>query len=90
MFDNAKSFVIYFSGANTEDLHHIIPSLLKGKPDTFVIHIGSNDITHRIFEDFNSGKLADEIIDIGKMCRQYGLKDVYYTYIFFYFCEEQY
>ena len=29
-FDNAKTFVTYFSGAKTEDLHHyIISSLLK-------------------------------------------------------------
>ena len=33
-----------------------IPSLLKEKPDTVVIHIGSNDITHIIFEDFNAEK----------------------------------
>ena len=82
-FDNAKSFVRYFSGAKTEDLHHyIIPSLLKEKPDTVVILAGSNNITHRIFEDFNADKLADEIMDIGKMCRQYGVKDVIFSSIF--------
>ena len=64
-FDDVKSFVRYFSGAKREDLHHyIIPSLLKEKPDT-VIHVGSNNITHRIFEDFNADKLADELIHIG-------------------------
>ena len=85
LFDNAKSFLRYFSGAKTEDLHHyIIPLLLKEKP---VIHVGSNNITHRIFEDFNADKLADETIDICKMCRQYG--DLR-PYIFFYLCEEQY
>ena len=51
---------------------------MKGKPDTVVIHVGSNNITHRIFEGFNADKLADEITDIGKMCRQYGVKDVYF------------
>ena len=78
--DNAKSFLRHFSGAQTEDLHHyIIPSLLKEKPDTVVIHVGSNNITHRIFEDFNADKLADEIIDTGKMCRQYGVKGVIFS-----------
>ena len=82
-FDNAKSFVRYFSGAKTEDLHHyIIPSLLKEKPDIVVIHVGSNSITHKIFEDFNADKLADEIIGIGKMCTQYGVKDVIFSSIF--------
>ena len=66
-----------------EDLHHyIIPSLLKEKPDTVVIHVGSDNITHRIFQDFNADKFADETIDIGKMCRQYGVKDVIFSSIF--------
>ena len=43
---------------------------------TVIIHVGSNNITHRNSEDFNADKLADEIIDIGKMCRQYAVKDV--------------
>ena len=62
--------------------YYIIPSLLKEKPDTVVIHIGSNNITHRIFEDFKADKLADEIIDIGKMYRQYGVKGVMFSSIF--------
>ena len=82
-FDNAKSFVRYFSGAKMEDLHHyIIPALLKEKPDTVAIHMGPNNITQRIFEDFNADKLADEITDIGKMCTQYGVKDVIFSSIF--------
>ena len=80
-FDYAKSFVRYFSG--TLVVHqYIIPSLLKEKPDPVVIHVGSNNITHRILEDFNADKLADEIIDIGKMCSQYGVKDVIISSIF--------
>ena len=62
--------------------YYIIPSLLKEKPDTVVIHIGSNNITHRIFEDFKADKLADEIIDIAKMCRHYGVKGVMFSSIF--------
>ena len=78
-FDNVKSFVRYFSGAKMQDLrHYIIPSLLKEKPETVVIRVSFNNIAHRIFDDFNADKLAGEIIDIGKMCRQYGVKDVYF------------
>ena len=55
---------------------------MKEKPDIVVIHIGSNNITRRIFEDFNADKLAYEIIDIGKMCRQYGVKDAIFSSIF--------
>ena len=82
-FNNAKSFVRYFSGDKTENLHHyIIPSLLKEKLSTAVFHIGSNNVIHRIFEDFNADKLADEITDFGKMCRQYRVKDVIISSIF--------
>ena len=55
---------------------------MKEKSDIVVIHIASNNITRRIFEDFNADKLAYEIIDIGKMCRQYGVKDVIFSSIF--------
>ena len=55
-------------------------SLLEEKPDIVVTHIGSNNITHRIFENFNSEKLGDKIIDIGKMCRKY--EDVIFSSIF--------
>ena len=82
-FDNVKSFVRYFSDAKTHDLrHHIIPSLLKAKPNIVVIHVGSNNITHRIFEDFKVDKLAAEIINFGQICRQYGVKDVIFSFIF--------
>ena len=75
-FDNAKSIVGYFSGVKTQNLHHYtIPSLLKEKPDIVVIHVGSNNITRRIFEDFNVDKLADEIINIGMICIQYAVND---------------
>ena len=55
---------------------------MKEKPVTVAIHIGSNNITHRIFDDLTAGKLVDKITDIGKMCRQYGVKDVVFSSIF--------
>ena len=80
-FDNA--FVKYSSGAKMQDLHHYtILSLLKEKPDIVFIHLDSNNITQRISEDFNVDKFADEIINIGSICRQYGVKDVIFSSIF--------
>ena len=81
--DDAKSFVRYFSGAKTQDLHHyIVPSLLKEKSDIFVIHVISNDTTHWTFKGFSVGNLTDKIINIGKTCRQYEVKDVTFSSIF--------
>ena len=59
-----------------QDLYHYaIPSLLKEKPDIVAIHADSNNITHRIFEDFNVEKLVDEIINLGMTCSQYGVNN---------------
>ena len=43
---------------------------------------GSAPVTHRIFEDFNEDKLPDEIINIGKLCSQYGVNDDLFRSIF--------
>ena len=40
---------------------------MKEKLDIVVIHVESNNITHRIFEDFSVNILADEMINIGKI-----------------------
>ena len=65
-FDNAKSFVRYFTGTKTQDLHHyIIPSLFTEKPGIVAIHVSSNNITHIIFEDFNVNKVTGETINSG-------------------------
>lgn len=46
---------------------------MKEKPDIVVIHVVSNNITYRIFEDCKVDKLVDEVINIGKIRRQYGV-----------------
>ena len=55
---------------------------MNEKPDIVVIHLGSNNITNRISEDFNVDQFADEIINIGNICRQYRVKDVIFSSIF--------
>ena len=63
LLDNAKPFVRYFSVAKTQDLHHYLIKLLLKENLDIVIHIGSNNITHRILDDVNANKLADETIN---------------------------
>ena len=48
---------------------------MKEKLDIVVIHVESNNITHRIFEDFSVNILADEMINIGKIGSQNGVDD---------------
>ena len=41
-----KVYFQCFSGANTKQLdHYVIPALVDEKPQTVLMHIGSNDIT---------------------------------------------
>ena len=44
------------------------------KPDTVAIHIGSNNI--KFNEDVDAQQLANSIIDIGKICKSQGIKDI--------------
>ena len=72
---SGKSYIKTFSGSNTKQLnHYILPTLVDESPDIVIIHIGSNDITDRINTDPN--KLAEGIINIGKKCKQFGVKEV--------------
>ena len=74
---NGKSHINVFKGATTKRLNHFIdPFLEEDKPDTVVIHIGSNDINPRNHENINAKTLCDEIIAIGSKCVMSGVKEV--------------
>ena len=66
-----------FSFANTKQLDcYIVPALVDETPQTFVIHIGSNDITESKIKQINLDYLAQKIIDIGLKCRSYGVRNI--------------
>ena len=60
-------------------MHYIIPSLLKEKPDIGVIHVGSNNVNHITFEHLTLDKVADKIVNIGKIYSQYGVNFVFFS-----------
>ena len=53
---------ISFSGANTKQWdHYVIPVLADEKPQTIVIHVGSNDIIKFNYHDVDVNDLAIRI-----------------------------
>ena len=66
-----------FQGKNIRLLHHFIqPTAHEDKPDTVLIHIGSNDIIPSKQHNLNIKRADWRIIDIGLQCRECGVKDV--------------
>ena len=70
---HGKAFFRSFNGENAKQLrHYIIPTLIDDKPDTIVIHVGTNDIlNHANHED-----IARSIISTGLDCKSNGANEV--------------
>ena len=76
-FKENKVYFKCFSGANTKQLnHYVIPVLVDEKPQTLIIHIGSNDITKFNYHDVDVNDLANIILQIGLKCRYYGVESI--------------
>ena len=77
-----KSQFNEFSGTTTRRLNHFVtPILDEERPDTVLIHVGCNDITPKTYRDLKPGVIANEIIDIGKKCMNYGTKKLFISSI---------
>ena len=74
---HCRSRLKYFSGAKTKDLeHYVTPTLNEEEPDIVVIHIGSNDIDFRKLRQNTVENIGNDIINIGKKCREFGVSKV--------------
>ena len=87
LFNNSlcegKAHLNGFSGANIKRLDHsITPTLVEDRPDIVIIHIGSNDITHNAVDQIDVKDIVNCIINIGKKCLSYGVKEVIISSIF--------
>ena len=64
-----------FDGATTKRLvHHVLPKMKEDKPDSVLIHIGTNDINNHKFYAVSPEKLALGIIKIGRTCKSFNVK----------------
>ena len=83
-FKGGKVYFKCFSGANTKQLdHYVIPVLVDEKPQTAVIHIGSNDITKFNHHDVDVNDLANRILQTGLKCRYYGVESIAISSVLF-------
>ena len=81
--NHAKTYISCFSGANSKRLeYYVSPTLDEDKPDVVVIHVGSNDVNHENFDRINVTEISERIINIGKQCLYYGVKEVLISSIF--------
>ena len=81
-FKRAQCVVKPFSGAKIEDLeHYMIPNLKQQQPDIAVIHVGSNNVSYKSL-DTDARLLAENIVEIGKKCVEYGVEHVVISSIF--------
>ena len=70
-----------FQGCTVKELHHyVLPTLNDEKPDTVIIHVGVNDLLNG---KNPVNEIADEITDIGKTCREKGVKTIFISGIAF-------
>ena len=69
-----------FDGANIKRLcHHILSYLHEDKPDSVILHIGTNDVQPNM--DSTPEKLSDEKINLSQICKQFGVKNVHVSLI---------
>ena len=72
-----------FRGATINRLDHFItPVLEEDRSEIVIIHIGSNDMTHNTINSTDAKSISKRIIDIGKKCLLYGVKEVIISSIF--------
>ena len=70
-----------FPGATANELaHYIIPTLQEDTPESAIVHVGINDLLEK-GKDINIPKLAEEVIGVGLLCRQYNVKDIFISSI---------
>ena len=76
-FDNAKSSIKSFGGAKTKHMkHYVILSLKEQKTDIIVIHVCGNDTNYKNKGNVNVNELADNIINLAVICRDFGVPDI--------------
>ena len=74
---NVKAYLSVFRGSTIKRIKHFVaPTLVEDKPDVIIILVGCNDVTKQKMDTADPNKLADDIIDIAKLCTSYGVKDI--------------
>ena len=51
--------------------------LKEDKPDSVLLHIGTNDVNHHNLYAVSTEKLASDIIEIDRTCKAFNVKEVF-------------
>ena len=73
---NAKVTKKSYSGATAEHLFHYVDIALLDRPETNLIHDGTNDIYGRNSQNKAAAEIALDIINIGVKSREFGTKNI--------------
>ena len=66
-----------YDGDNTKVIkHNLLPILHDKHPDGMIIHCRTNDITEKNLHSLRPDELATQIIEVGKLCQLFGVKNV--------------
>ena len=57
--------------------HQVLPILKEDKPDSVLIHIGTNNVNNHKLYAVSPEKLASDIIEIGHTCKSFNVKEVF-------------
>ena len=79
---NANAHIKSFPGATAKHLnHYVIPALHDEKPDAAVIMVGTNDINRNNKIQQDEKEIAEEIINVGRKCRESGVNEIFISSI---------
>ena len=56
---------------------HVLLILKEDKPDSVLLHIGTNDVNHHNLYAVSTEKLASDIIEIDRTCKAFNVKEVF-------------
>ena len=66
-----------FDGADVRRIqHHLLPSLHEDQVDSIIIHGGTNDFSSNKLHITRPHDLAKKLIDIGNVCKSFGVKKI--------------
>ena len=66
-----------FDGADVRGIqHHLLPSLHEEQVDSIIIHGGTNDFSSNKLHITRPHDLAKKLIDIGNVCKSFGVKKI--------------
>ena len=74
---NGKSHIKFFSGVDSYQLkYYVTPTILKEKPDSVIIHVGSNDVNFHNAKYSTPEVIAEKILKCAEESKSLGVEDV--------------